>query len=66
MNKAIDISQVLNGKKILVKTNFQVDVELTIRRIEPFTVHSKDGICLIFTNDTFEVFENIFALRFVE
>ena len=60
----MDISDKLKGAKVKIKTNFIEKVELTISRVEKSNL-SKSGVCLIFTNGTYENYENIFDIEFV-
>lgn len=61
----MNISDVLVGKKVLVPTNFIEPVELTIRSAEPSNL-DKGGICLIFTNGTYQHYETIFKIKFAK
>jgi hypothetical protein len=65
MSKAKDISEALKGKKVLVKTNFDVDVELAIDCIRSNDADKRGAVRVHFENRTFEDYQSIFDVRFV-
>ena len=59
-----NISDILAGQKVAIINNHHEKTILTIAYIEPSRT-IKVGICVVFTNGTYENIESIFDIAFV-
>lgn len=59
-----NILDVIVGQKIEVINNYHEKTVLTISYVKPSNI-IKDGICVVFTNGTFEDVKSLFDIAFV-